>query len=165
MEGKVLKDTINTDGKIRNAALFGYHGAHVNITDGRYVYMRSPIPQNFPLYEYTLMPTHMRNMFSVNELKTMELAEPFSFTKGCKTMKIKARGIEGNTYIYGTLLFDLQNDPKQENPIIDSEIEKRMIKLLIELMNKNDAPFEQYERLGIPIDGDVTNEHLNLMNK
>ena len=165
MEGKVLKDAINTDGKIRDAALFGYHGAHVNITDGRYVYMRSPIPLNFPLYEYTLMPTHMRNMFSVNELKTMELAEPFSFTKGLKTMKMEAGYILGSSYIYGTLLFDLQNDPNQENPLTDEELERRMIKLLVAEMKKSESPIEQYERLGIPIDGEVTNEHLKVNEK
>jgi len=165
MEGKVLKDTISTDVKVRDAALFGYHGAHVNITDGRYVYMRSSIPLNFPLYEYTLMPTHMRNMFSVNELKTMELAEPFSFTKGCKTMKIESRYILGSSYIYGTLLFDLQNDPNQENPLNDEELERRMIKLLVAGMKKSESPIEQYERLGIPIDGEVTNEHLKVNEK
>lgn len=165
MEGKVLKDTIHTDEKVRDAALFGYHGQHVNITDGRYVYMRSPIPLNFPLYEYTLMPTHMRNMFSVNELKTMELAEPFSFTKGLKTMKIESNYLIGSSYIYGTLLFDLKDDPKQENPLTDEEIEKRMIKLLVAELKKSESPIEQYERLGIPIDGEVTNEHLKINEK
>ena len=165
MEGKVLKDTINTDVKIRDAALFGYHGAHVNITDGRYVYMRSPIPLNFPLYEYTLMPTHMRNMFSVNELKTMELAEPFSFTKGLKTMKIESNYLIGSSYIYGTLLFYLNDYPNQENPLNDEELEKRMIKLLVAELKKSESPIEQYERLGIPIDGEVTNEHLKVNEK
>jgi len=162
MQGKVLKETIDSDNKIRDSALFGLHGAAVNITDGRYVYMRGPAnPLNMPLYDYTLMPTHMRKLFSVDELKTMELAEPFTFTKDCKTMKIKA-GATLNPYIYGTLLFDLQNDPNQENPIFEAEIEKRMIKLLIEEMKKSDAPIEQYERLGIPFNEEITNDHLLL---
>ncbi len=165
MQGKVLKESIDSDNKIRDNALFGLHGAAVNITDGRYVYMRGPGNSlNTPLYNYTLMPTHMRNFFSVDELKTMELAEPFTFTKDCKTMRIKARATL-NPYIYGTLLFDLQNDPNQENPIVDAEIEKRMIKLLIEEMKKSDAPIEQYERLGIPFDGEISDEHLRLKEK
>ena len=32
----------------------------------------------------------MRDLFSVEELQTAELSEPFSFTKGCKLMKIDA---------------------------------------------------------------------------
>ena len=166
MEGKVLKETINSDVKVRETAIFGYHGAAVNITDGNYTYMRGPgNPLNKPCYNYTLMPTHMNGLFTINELKSLELAESFTFTKGCKTMKIQAREYAGNTYIYGTLLFDLQNDPEQEKPITDSEIEKRMIKLLREEMKKSDAPVEQYERLGIPIDGDIMNEHLRLSEK
>jgi len=163
MEGKVLKETIDSDAKVRETGLFGYHGAAVNITDGRYVYMRGPAnPLNEPCYNYTLMPTHMDRLFTTRELKSLELAESFTFTKECKIMKIKARETSGNTYIYGTLLFDLQNDPNQQNPIIDSQIEKRMIKLLVEAMKKSDAPVEQYERLGIPIDGEIANDHLRL---
>ena len=163
MQGYVLKEAIDSDVKARDAALFGVHGAHVNITDGQYIYMRSPInPMNKPLYNYTLMPTLMRGFFSINQIKTIELAEPFDFTKGCKTMRFNARAWI-TPYIYGSSLFDLQNDPTQEYPIFDSEIEKRMIKLMIKEMKKNDAPLEQYERLGIPIDNEISNEHCLLM--
>ena len=137
---------------VRDAALFGVHGGHVNCTDRRYVYMRAPAnPANKPLYEYTLMPTHMRNPFSVDELENIELAEPFSFTKGCRTMKIEARpGID--PYEFGTMLFDLKADPAQENPLDNPVVEKRMSNYLVDLMLKNDAPPEQFERLGLSVD-------------
>jgi hypothetical protein len=67
-----------------------------------------------------------------------------------------------NPYVYGSLLFDLKNDPHQEHPMADAHIEKRMIELMVDLMKHNDAPAEQYVRLGIPQDGNVTDEHLNL---
>ncbi len=170
MQGIPLRETIASDSKVRKVGLFGVHGGHVNITDGRYVYMRAPTnPRNEPLYNYTLMPTHMDHIFTLEELHTIELAEKFSFTKGCKTMKIKyivdVPETSTNSYVYGSLLFDLQNDPKQENSINDTEIEKRMIKLLVELMKENDAPIEQYKRLGLPLDGNVKEEHLNLIEK
>ncbi len=44
MTGKDLADVIAKDTPVRDAAIFGMHGAHVNITDGRYVYMRAPLP-------------------------------------------------------------------------------------------------------------------------
>ena len=50
---------------------------------------------------------------------------------------------------FGNLLFDLQVDPLQEHPIHDEVIEKRMIEHLIRLMRENDAPPEQFERLGL----------------
>ncbi len=162
MEGKPLGETVKSDRPVREAALFGQHGGHVNVTDGKYVYMRAPAqPGNEPLHDYTLMPTHMTRLFAVDELQDIELAEPFSFTQGCRTMKLPARPMI-NPYVYGSMLFDLEADPHQENPIVDSEIEKRMMKLLVELMNKNDCPREQFERLGLPADGKVGEHHGDL---
>ena len=162
VQGVPLGQTVADDAPVRQAGLFGTFGGHVNVTDGRYVYMRAPSDgENGPIYEYTLMPTHMRGMFSVDELQEIELAEPFDFSKNCRMLKI-AGGPWINPYIYGSLLFDLQNDPGQEHPIVDAEIEKRMIGLMVDLMRKNDAPPEQYQRLGIPQDGNVGDEHLNL---
>ena len=61
-----------------------YMGGHVNITDGRYVYMRGPVDptQNEPLYNYTLMPNHMRDRFGVGELQDIQLAEPSRLRRG-----------------------------------------------------------------------------------
>jgi arylsulfatase A-like enzyme len=163
MQGMNLKETINSDTPVREAALFGMHGDHVHITDGRYTYMRAPSNYlNKPLYNYTLMPTHMRGFFLQEELKTAELANPFSFTKGCKTIKTSVSGMGLNPFIYGSFLFDLIKDPSQEQPIFDSEIEKKMILLMRAEMKLNDAPLEQFERLGIPFEGEVTDQHLLL---
>jgi len=149
MQGRPLKETIAADAPVRAAGLFGIHGGHVNCTDGRYVYMRAPAnPDNAPLYEYTLMPTHMRRTFGVDELQDLQLQEPFAFTKGCRTLKIKGRSWV-NPHQFGTLLFDLETDPQQDHPIQDPAAEERMIQLMAELMRENDAPPEQFERLGL----------------
>jgi arylsulfatase A-like enzyme len=151
MLGKTLKDVIASNRPIREAALFGLHGAHVNITDGRYVYMRGPArPENGPVYDYTLMPTHMRKRFSVEEMRSAELVGPFSFTKGCPVLKTKSCPWEDRNYHqFGTLLFDLEHDPRQEQPLDDPAVEERIIRRMIRLMQENDAPEEQYERLGL----------------
>ena len=47
------------------------------------------------------------------------------------------------------MLFDLANDPGQESPLQNAEAEKRMIGLMVGLMKENDAPDEQYVRLGV----------------
>jgi len=153
MQGKSLDQVISSDKQIREAALFGLHGAHVNCTDGRYVYMRAPIrPENTPLYNYTIMPMHMRERFSLRELREIELCEPFAFTKGCRLLRIPSFGIpelDLSPYDFGTLLYDLSVDPKQEHPIKDQTTEERIIRLMTKLMKENDAPVEQYERLGL----------------
>jgi len=149
MQGVPLGDTVADDTPVREAALFGVHGGHVNVTDGRYVYMRAPAcPENQPLYEYTLMPTHIRTRFSVDELATARLAPPFSFTKGVPLLRVEARPWI-HAHRFGTLLFDLSTDPGQERPIHDAGIEARMVRLLIRLMLDNDTPIEQFERLGL----------------
>jgi hypothetical protein len=63
---------------------------------------------------------------------------------------------------FGTMLFDVENDPKQEHLLVDDEVERRMIGLLIEWMKWNDSPREQFERLGLPFEGPVQQEHLLL---
>jgi arylsulfatase A-like enzyme len=149
MQGLPLRETVANDRPVREAALFGLHGAHVNVTDGRYIYMRaSPGADNNPLYEYTLMPTHMRSLFAPDELQEIELSAPFSFTKGCRVMKIPGRPWT-SPHGFDTLLFDLQNDPAQQSPLNDPSLEARMLAHLARLMHENDAPPEQFTRLGL----------------
>ena len=151
MLGRPLRDAIAQDHPVREAALFGIHGGHVNVTDGRYIYMRAPAnPDNQPLFEYTLMPMHIRARFPVAELQDIQLAEPFSFTKGCRLMRIPARAWI-NAHPFGTLLYDVENDPGQEHPMQDETIEQRMIDHLLRLMHEHDSPLEQFERLGLPL--------------
>jgi arylsulfatase A-like enzyme len=160
MQGKALGSVIKKKDKVRDAALFGTHGGHINVTDGRYVYMKAPIkPENKPLFEYTLLPTHMHSMFNVNELSNIQLSDPFSFSKGCRVMKIEASPFL-NPYLHGTLLFDLMNDPQQQENIENLNIELKMIELMAELMRESDAPFEQFERIGVPFNGNLSFEDL-----
>jgi arylsulfatase A-like enzyme len=153
MQGRPLRDTIASDAPVREAGLFGIHGGHVNVTDGRYVYMRGPVsPENGPLFEYTLMPTHMRELFSPEELRGTTLAEPLPFSKDVPVLKIAARQPKNRDLVVRTLntmLFDLETDPAQEHPLDDADAEARMIAHLVRLMAENDAPTEQYVRLGL----------------
>lgn len=160
MLAKPIRQVIERDEPIHDCVLFGHHASHINITDGRFVYMRAPLTrENAPAYEYTLMPTHMRAMFSPEELKDTELAEPFSFTKGVPLMKIPAAQGPG-TFRFGTKLFDLRKDPQQLAPVEDLDTELRLINRMRELMLENDAPAEQYLRMGIPQGHPMTREEL-----
>lgn len=145
----------------RESALFGIHGGHVNVTDGRYVYMRSAdSPSNRPLEEFTLMPTHMRAPFAVGELSAWTPAEPFSFTKDLRTIRVETSAMWLNSWHHGTMLFDLETDPGQLEPIADDDVELRMAALLVEAMRDADAPASQFARLGLPRNGAVTRSHL-----
>lgn len=162
MQGRALAPVIEESGEIRDAALFGSFGGHVNVTDGRYVYMRAPRDvDNSPLSNHTLMPSHISSPFSVAELSAAELVPPFRFTKSMPLLRTPAVAY-GNPYYFGTMLFDLETDPRQTTLLVDDEIERRMATLLVELMRSNDSPGEQYERLGLPEQGEVADEHLLL---
>lgn len=155
MVGHPLRQVLEDDKPVREWALFGFHGSFVNITNGRYLYMRAAASVgNSPLYEYTLMPTHQTGLFSPAEMSRAEMHEPLPFTKGARVMRIPvpsrlANATFCNSFQYGNLLFDLENDPQQLHPIDDPTLEAQIINALIGQMKANDAPEEQYKRLGL----------------
>ncbi|SEE77822.1 sulfatase [Ruania alba] len=167
MVGQDLGEVLAQDGSPsgfthgHEAVLFGSHGGHVNVTDGRYVYMRSSVErENQPLEEFTLMPTRMMSRFGVSELSDWEPAEPFSFTKGLRTMRVPAAASWVSSWQHGTLLFDLATDPGQQHPLCDETLELGMVKLLLERLRHHDAPGSQFDRLGLPRHGPPGPEHL-----
>lgn len=155
---------IENNEKIHDYVLFGYHEGHCNITDGNYVYMKAPI-SGASYYEYTLMPTHMQRRFGVDELQNIQLQEPFSFTKGCRTMKIEARDGMNNLANFGTKLFCLETDPKQERPLTDIIKETELANEMLRLMHEDECPTERYARFGFPAEGTVTKEEMERLHK
>lgn len=167
MEGRPLKDTVASNKKIRDHAMFGYHGSHVNITDGHHVYMRSPVSNsNRPLYEYTLMPTHMRSMFAPEELGEIEIAGPFGFSNKAKMMRIEVKAESFNKpAFFGSKLFDIDSDPDQLSEIENEDVELAMIEAIRQKMIINEAPDEQYVRLGIVKDRPLTRGELRVQKE
>lgn len=165
MQGKSLRPIIDGDEQLHEGVLFGIHGGHVNVTDGRFVYMKASVSEdNQPLCEYTLMPTHMIGLFKDTEFQGATLCNDFKFIGNYPVMKLP-----GWTWLssskYGDMLFDLDNDPGQERnllypgqehyPLTEasgdgvSEIGERMRCMMRRLMAESEAPAEQYERIGL----------------
>ncbi len=142
----------------RNAALFGYFGGAVNVVDGEHTYHRYPPDLSTQsVYQYTLMPTHIFDLFSVDELSQAELDRSLPFTKGTPVLKVPVteRTPMYNTYGPGALLenetrlYDLRTDPGQQSPLDDAEAEARIVAHMVQLMAELDAPDEAFERLGL----------------
>ncbi|NYF98843.1 sulfatase [Janibacter cremeus] len=160
MEGRPLREVIRADERRRPAALFGIFGGHVNVTDGRWVYMRAPVgPGNPGLEEYTLMPTLMRGRMPVSTLREARLVSPFNFTKGVPVLELPG-ATYSDPYAFGSMLFDLTADPQQVDPMIDDAAELRMATLMRDLMVSNDAPASQFARMGLPVEGPLDESHL-----
>lgn len=150
MIGKDLAQVIEDDTPVRDAAIFGMHGGHVNVTDGQYVYMRAPqSTDNKPLFQYTLMPTHMRSAFAVRDFVDLQVGGPFDFTKGAQTMKIENESWIVRDRQFDTLLWDTLADTGQKTELKNPDIEAEMQDHMRRLMAECDSPREQYDRLGL----------------
>jgi len=158
MQGHSLLPLLSTDRELRGGALFGYFGGAVNVTDGRYTYHRYPPDLRAQqINQYTLMPTHLWERFTPEELRNAELAAPFSFTKGVPLLKVPVTNTSPMYNVYGpgalleseTRLFDLEKDPGQERPLADDAVERDMVALMRDLMIENDAPPEARARVGL----------------
>lgn len=157
MQGHSLLPLIRENKSLRKTALFGFHGGHVAITDGRYTYFRAPLAeQEGNCYDYTLMPTRMRRMYTVEDLRKAEWVEPLPNSKGCRVLKTPAHISYVSSVNFGTKLFDLKIDPRQAHPIDDAVLEAKMAALLVQELHQAGAPAEQFVRLGLPEEGSVT---------
>jgi len=158
MKGCSLVPILESDRKIRDGALFGYFGGAINATDGRYTYHRfPPDPRAQELYQYTLMPTHIWQPFTVDELAGATLSPPLAFTRGAPVLKVPVTERSPMFDNYGpgalleneTRLYDLAADPGQNSPLISAEADRGMIDLMRTLMRAADAPPEAFARVGI----------------
>ncbi len=139
-------------------ALFAMFGGPMGISDGKYDYYLYPKDiQATGLHEYTLMPTHLRSRMVPKELATAVLDRSFGFTKGAPVMRIDALTdarripcVDDNVFVdIGTRLFDTENDPYQESPIEDAEIENRMLTEMVRILAEHECPPDFYEWFSI----------------
>ena len=160
VSAKSLLEVLRGDGSGRDAAIYGVFGSAINVTDGRYTYLLYPPDlHGGDLFQYTLMPMHLKELFSVAELGDATLAEPSKFTRNTPVLRVPATPKSpfynhqgpGVQHDATTVLFDLQTDPDQLHPINDAAIEARMRRLIVEQMQRAEAPPEYYHRFGLPI--------------
>lgn len=142
----------------RDIAVFGLFGGPLGVTDGEHVLYYYPDDLTKPgLREYTLMPAHMLDYFTVDELKTATLHKGFDFTKDVPVLSIAATAEakripnnDGHAFDdIGTRLFDIIKDPKQENPLKDAGIQDRLMTGLKAVLTQHDTPAEVFEWYGI----------------
>ena len=153
MLGHDLAGVVAGDHEVRETAIFGYFDQHVNITDGRYVYLRIPSAGAAGADAYTLIPTAMRG-FKGN-LEQAELAPPFPFSKRMPLLKIDSGrrwqpAFPDAAHPHGHLLFDVQADPRQARAVQDAAVEQRLCAAMVRHFAACAAPPEQYARMGLP---------------
>ena len=133
----------------RTSAVFGVFGGMLNITDGRYVYMKAPVhSENQPLFNYTLIPNHMNWRFKKEELSNIQITGEFAFTDGIQLMKLPAK-VGLPECLQRDRLFDLVADPKQQAEIEDESVRQELEQQLKEHLTAWEAPGDQWERFGL----------------
>ncbi len=163
LHGKSLIPLVNGDvEKLREGAIFGLFGKQMNVTDGRFTYMRSPTEDNRPLNVYTTSLAHNKRFYDADRLTDPALIECGQFLPWTRfpVYKIPADIVKDNAgknmrfiYLYDwemeDRLFDHESDYAQENNIVDSEPETvdRLCRLMSSIMQEYGAPEEQFERM------------------
>ncbi len=159
VRGKSLLPLLDgSKNSVRDIALYGIFGGAINATDGRYTYFRYPADmENRELYEYTLMPMHNISLFEIRELKEATLHKGFDFTKGAPVLRIpalpdaKRSPTQGGFADANTVLYDLEADPFQQQPIYDDQIADGFVSKIVEELTSHDAPMELYSRFDLPL--------------
>lgn len=140
------------------AVLFGYYGGAVNLTDGRYSYFRYPADMlGQELYQYTLMPSHMLQPFTAEELGRAELVHDLPYARGTPVLRIPVIpqspwfNSHGPRVMEDTrsAVYDTLTDPAQARPLADAAIEARLLDQMSRLLGVHNAPPEAFRRLGI----------------
>jgi arylsulfatase A-like enzyme len=144
--------------RVRDHALLGYWGRHVQVVDAERHYARAPVGDNFPLAmwsnRWSTMPIHAR--FELR-LPRPDRRAGLAFVPGSEVPVIRqpftaddllpfwAYGVEPDRH----LLHDLDADPWQTENCAGTPSEKEAIDLLRVALEDVDAPAEQFERLGL----------------
>ncbi len=134
----------------RNAAIFGWYGKSVNVTDGTHVYFRGPKNrENDPLYQYFLMPTQYHHRMDSTRFSNAKLGY---FLPHIDIPVLRVPGLQefgAHEELLTPYCFNITNDYHQEKNLCGTSVEEQMKQLLIQAMACADSPKEQFERLGL----------------
>lgn len=146
----------NTDLRVRDAAIFGWFGMAVNVTDGKYTYYRAPASiKNKPCNNYCAIPTTLWTYMGLDKADEIEMGRYLKHTN-YPVYKIPASDDKNSVYnmsriknISKSLLFNIEDDYKQQRPLSDEDIANDMTDKMIYEMKYADSPKDQFIRMGL----------------
>ena len=141
---------------IRDYVLMGVWGREVHVNDGRWKYVRAPADKNAPLSmwsnRWSTMPTHL--LTREQELPLPDDRAVLARMPGSKVPVIRQLWDESDALPFwawakftGNHLFDLANDPGENENRAGSADEARMVEMLRHALVEIEAPDEQFRRL------------------
>ncbi|MFP4580821.1 MAG: sulfatase-like hydrolase/transferase [Candidatus Sumerlaeia bacterium] len=148
VHGKSIRHLFDADGSHNDAVMYGYFGKNINICDGKYTYTRLPGLRT-GLFEFTAMPVRYFHEGGRQQLALSECGPFLDWNYGVPVFKIPVGSRRHRDAGDENLIYDLEQDPHQENPISDLELEARLEEKLVEIMERFDAPDCQYSRMNL----------------
>jgi arylsulfatase A-like enzyme len=145
--------------RVRDWAVGGVYGNWVQVTDGRLKYARGAAGSNFPLSmwsnRWSTMPVH--GLEDAVRLPAPDRRARLDFMPGSEVPVIRqpfAPGDRvpfwvGHQCVDAHFLFDLDNDPEENENLRGTRREADMGELLREALKTMEAPQEQLQRLGL----------------
>ncbi|HEY6428317.1 MAG TPA: sulfatase-like hydrolase/transferase [Acidimicrobiales bacterium] len=145
--------------RVRDWAVGGVYGNWVQVTDGRLKYARGAAGSNFPLSmwsnRWSTMPVH--GLEDAVRLPAPDRRARLDFMPGSEVPVIRqpfAPGDRvpfwvGHQCVDAHFLFDLDNDPEENENLRGTRREADMGELLREALKTVEAPQEQLQRLGL----------------
>ena len=145
--------------QVREWALGGVFGNWVQVTDGRRKYARGADGENFPLSmwsnRWSTMPVH--GLEDEVRLPPPDRRARLDYMPDSAIPVIRQPYEPGDRLPFWVghnavdahFLFDLDNDPIEDENLVGSTVEADMVELLRVALHAVDAPDEQLERLGI----------------
>ena len=141
-----------------DAVLYGQFGAALNFTDGASTYFLYPREDEDELYQYTLMPTHMRTFFERLEFEGVEMLDDVPYARGFPVMRVRMhREAKANMVARYPLLdardalYDIVADPQQDEPLDDADRAAQCRAAIAGLLVRNAAPPELFARFGLEV--------------
>ncbi|MFI4935416.1 MAG: sulfatase [Caulobacterales bacterium] len=144
---------------VRDHLLTGVWGREVCLVTGRHKYVRGPVAANAPLSmlsnRWSTMPTHG----ALARYEALPLPDDRAFLDhmpGSQTPVIHQTWAAGDLVPYwarfrptGHYLFDLENDPAEDENLIGGALETQLADELRAALVELEAPKTQFERLGL----------------
>ena len=145
MRGKSLVHLFERDEKHHDAVLYGYFGKDINMTDGAYTYTRQPVDGSVA-HHHTAVPVNV--IGNPDAAASAEIGRFLSYTElPVYRFAVPSRRHHGGDG--SDLLFNIEKDPTQQNPITDDVLKQSYAGRLRELMAEHGAPSSQFPRVGM----------------
>ncbi|MBO0993231.1 hypothetical protein [Bacillus sp. SD088] len=119
--------------------LYGYFGKDINLTDSTYTYCRQ-LEEGSVIYEHTAMPVG-----AVWDQKSYKKAE----VGHMPVYRVPAKSTRHHNAPAYHLLYNIKEDPSQQKPIHNPELERKYATTLHELLIRYETPACQFSRMGL----------------